>query len=343
MEATVNAAEATLAQAQIDLEATRTDLGRLTRLHHTQLGTLYDRLDELDLQIAEAEAAVSNDPDLIRRAYELRYGNGADTDSYFASNPDFDPLTDPLPPPPPPPAPAAALDPDYASTLRFTEPTGEEQPAAANPAKAAQRLYRELARKVHPDLAQDPVEKERRNAFIARVNDAYRRVDLYELQRLAEEWAVLSSSGPEPDSEQRELWLRQRLIWLRARTAEARVEQETLLSSPLGRVLAEYGADDALRALADQLWDQIRGKEEQLQAILLNGSAASSGSASADAASPDAVPVDAVTAHSVSSDRMAPAAGRTSAHPEPNNVIVESFDRDELAETVVTPSTGFWG
>lgn len=307
MEGTVNAAEATLAQAQIDLEATRTDLGRLTRLHHTQLGSLYDRLDELDLQIAEAEAAVSGDPDLIRRAYELRYGNTSDTDSYLSADPGFDPLTDPLPPPPPPEAataPAAAVDPDYASTLRFTDPE-EGQPAELNPAKAAQRLYRELARKVHPDFSQDPVEKERRNAFIARVNEAYRQVDLYELQRLAEEWAVLSSTGPEPGSAQRELWLRQRLIWLRARTAEARVERETLLSSPLGRVLAEHGADEALNALANQLWEQIRAKEAQLQSVLEDG--------------------------------YSPAA-------EPDTYLVEAFERDELAETVVvSPSGGFWG
>lgn len=306
MEGTVNAAEATLAQAQIDLEATRTDLGRLTRLHHTQLGSLYDRLDELDLRIAEAEAAVSGDPELVRRAYELRYGTGSDLDAQLLSNPDFDPLTDPLPPPPPPQeAPAVAMDPDYASTLRFTEPQDVPAAAAVNPAKAAQKLYRELARKVHPDFSQDPVEKERRNAFIARVNEAYRKVDLYELQRLAEEWAVLSSTGPEPDSAQRELWLRQRLIWLRARTAEARVEQETLLSSPLGRVLAEHGADEALNALANQLWAQIRAKEDQLQAVLEHG--------------------------------------YTPAPAEPASFIVESFDRDELAETVVSPSTGFWG
>lgn len=307
MEGTVNTAEATLAQAQIDLEATRTDLGRLTRLHHTQLGALYDRLDELDLRIAEAEAAVSGDPELARRAYELRYGTRSAGDSLLIGDPDFDPLTDPLPPPPAPqaaPAPAAPAEPDYASTLRFTDPE-EAQPAAANPAKAAQRLYRELARKVHPDFAQDPVEKERRNAFIARVNEAYRKVDLYELQRLAEEWAVLSSTGPEPDSPQRDLWLRQRLIWLRARTAEARVEQETLLSSPLGRVLAQHGADAALNALADQLWEQIRVKEAQVQTILENGY----------------VPGPA----------------------DPAAFIVESFDRDELADTVVSPSSGFWG
>lgn len=259
LEDTVASAETALAEAQIALETTRFDLDRLTRLHHHHLGPLYDRLDQLDLMIAEARAAMTGDPQQARRAYELRYGS--------AGRPVFDPLTDPLPAEPEAsPAPAALIDPDYASTLRFTEPI-EEASTGSNPAKTLQRLYRDLARRAHPDFTQDPREKERRNAFITRVNDAYRRSDLYELQRLAEEWAVISAEGPQVGSEERQLWLRQRLIWLRARTAEARVERETLLSSPLGQVLAEFGAERALDALYARLYEQIQYKERELHGI----------------------------------------------------------------------------
>jgi hypothetical protein len=252
LEETVASAEVALAQAQINLETTRVDVNRLTRLHHHQMGPLYDRLDELDLLIAQARATASGDSEQARRAHELRHG--------AHDQPTFDALTDPLPELAPP-----GIDPEYASTLRFTEPA--EQPEAPNPAKTVQRLYRELARRVHPDLAQDPVEKERRNAFIARVNDAYRRADFYELQRLGEEWTVISAEGPALETAERQLWLRQRLIWLRARTAEARVERDTLLSSPLGQALAEFGAGQALDALFARLMEQIRFKERELQTI----------------------------------------------------------------------------
>lgn len=259
LEETVASAETALAEAQIALETTRFDLDRLTRLHHHHLGPLYDRLDQVDLMIAEARAAMTGDPEQARRAYELRYGS--------AGQPVFDPLTDPLPAESEaPPAPAPLIDPEYASTLRFTEPV-EDTAKGNDPAKTLQRLYRDLARRVHPDFTQDPREKERRNAFITRVNDAYRRSDLYELQRLAEEWAVISAEGPQMGSEERQLWLRQRLIWLRARTAEARVERETLLSSPLGQVLAEFGAERALDALHARLYEQIQHKERELHGI----------------------------------------------------------------------------
>lgn len=260
LEDTVASAEASLTEAQIALETTRLDLDRLTRLHHHHLGPLYDQLDELDVLVAEAHAAMSGDPEQARRAYELRYGPAAQNGQQA-----FDPLTDPLPAEA---GQAPLIDPEYASTLRFIDSVeAGDEPKNADPAKTLQRLYRDLARRAHPDFTQDPLDKERRNAFITRVNDAYRRSDLYELQRLAEEWAVISANGPEPGTEERQLWLRQRLIWLRARTAEARVERDTLLSSPLGQVMNEFGADRALEALHARLYEQIQYKERELHDI----------------------------------------------------------------------------
>ena len=250
LEHTVEGAEAELAQVQIELEHTRAQLDHLTRQQHSQLGPLYDQLDQLDLDIAALRATITGSPEDLRRLQEL----------YGTAEQGGDPLTDPLP------QAAPVIDPEYASSLRFTEPEPEPAAEQLSPAKVAQRMYRELARRAHPDLVQDPVEKERRGAFIARVNDAYRRQDLYELQRLSEEWAVLSNAGP-VDPTVRQLWLRQRLIWLKARIAEARVERETLLSSPIGQMLLEVGAALVLDVLSSRLWEQINFKEQELNLL----------------------------------------------------------------------------
>jgi hypothetical protein len=45
------------------------------------------------------------------------------------------------------------------------------------------------------------------------------------------------------------------------------VERDTLLSSPLGQVLAEFGAEQALDALYARLWEQIQYKEQELHAV----------------------------------------------------------------------------
>jgi hypothetical protein len=52
----------------------------------------------------------------------------------------------------------------------------------------AKRLFRQLARIIHPDLAGDPVERERRTNLMVAANDAYERGDLAALERLLEDW-----------------------------------------------------------------------------------------------------------------------------------------------------------
>jgi hypothetical protein len=50
--------------------------------------------------------------------------------------------------------------------------------SASCPPRDLQRLYREVAKKVHPDLAGDPREQKRRNHVMAEVNKAYAEGDI---------------------------------------------------------------------------------------------------------------------------------------------------------------------
>jgi hypothetical protein len=52
----------------------------------------------------------------------------------------------------------------------------------------AKRLFRQLARLIHPDLAADPQERERRTNLMVAANDAYEQGDVAALERLLEEW-----------------------------------------------------------------------------------------------------------------------------------------------------------
>jgi hypothetical protein len=52
----------------------------------------------------------------------------------------------------------------------------------------AKRLFRQLARLIHPDLAADPVERERRTNLMVAANDAYEQGDTEALERLLGEW-----------------------------------------------------------------------------------------------------------------------------------------------------------
>lgn len=49
-------------------------------------------------------------------------------------------------------------------------------------------LYRELAKRVHPDLAVDEADRQRRESLMAEANAAYQRGDAYALRRILEEY-----------------------------------------------------------------------------------------------------------------------------------------------------------
>jgi hypothetical protein len=252
MEDIVAGAEATLVDTQVTVETLRVAIANFTRMHHAQVGALYLRLDDLEALIAETVAALSGDPEDIRKAYEAR--------SRVTELPEIDPE----------PRTAVFEPTGPGATPASGGGEGGDDGDRVRPARTAQRLYRELARRAHPDLVQDPDEKRRREEFITRVNDAYRRGDLSGLQRLSEEWTVIATPAPETGSPQRDPWLRGRLIWLRARIAELQVERETLLGGPMGGLLNEYDFDpaSALVAISDRLRDQIAEREAHLQELL---------------------------------------------------------------------------
>jgi hypothetical protein len=65
------------------------------------------------------------------------------------------------------------------------EPEPEQRPVINDDAK---RLFRLLARRIHPDLAGDPVERERRTNLMVAANFAYEQGDVAALERLLEDW-----------------------------------------------------------------------------------------------------------------------------------------------------------
>ena len=66
------------------------------------------------------------------------------------------------------------------------EPDREPQRAVVG--EDAKRLFRQLARLIHPDLAGDPEERERRTNLMVAANDAYEAGDVAALERLLEDW-----------------------------------------------------------------------------------------------------------------------------------------------------------
>lgn len=67
----------------------------------------------------------------------------------------------------------------------------------------AKRLFRLLARRIHPDLARDPAERDRRTNLMVAANNAYEQGDIETLRHLLDEWDASPDSvaGSSPASE----------------------------------------------------------------------------------------------------------------------------------------------
>ncbi|MEU6920375.1 MULTISPECIES: J domain-containing protein [unclassified Streptomyces] len=246
----VRVAEQALIEFEIAVETFRVEVENFSRLHHQKLGPMYTRLDELDAQIAEARAARTGDPEDIRKAQEAR--------AIVMPMPGVDELFHDW-------IDSEGLSPEAAAMLT-EQPV--RPPKRVRPTEEARRLYRDLARKAHPDLAQDETERARRDEFIARVNAAYGRGDEALLIELAQEWAA-GPVAPETElSESEELYAR--LNWLTQRKELLTVLAQELEESAIGSMLrmAPDDPDRLLDEIAEQLLGEVSRREAELAAMV---------------------------------------------------------------------------
>ncbi|WUU18578.1 J domain-containing protein [Streptomyces sp. NBC_00663] len=246
LERAVRAAEQALIEYEIAVETFRIEVENFSRLHHQKLGPMYTRLDELDAEIAEIRAVRSGDPEDRRKADEARARvmPMPAVEELFHGWMDGD-----------------GLFPEAAAMLTDQQ---VRPPQRVRPSDEARKLYRELARKAHPDLAQDETERARREEFITRVNAAYGRGDEPLLRELAEEWAAGPKPPEQQPSESEELYAR--LEWLAQRKELLTVVARELEESAIGAMLrlAPDDPDRLLEEIAEQLLTQVAEREREL-------------------------------------------------------------------------------
>ncbi|MFE7585530.1 hypothetical protein ACFU5Y_28640 [Streptomyces gardneri] len=250
LERAVRVAERALIEFEIAVETFRVEVENFSRLHHQRLGPMYARLDELDARIAEARAARTGDPEDLRKAQEARAAvmPMPGVEELFHDWIDSD-----------------GLSPEAAAMLN-ERPV--QAPKRVRPSEEARRLYRELARKAHPDLAREDAERQRREEFITRVNAAYARGDEAQLRELSDEWAAGPVPAAERPSESEELYAR--LEWLAQRKDMLSVMARELEDSAIGAMLrmAPDDPDRLLEEVAEQLLAQVSERETELAGLV---------------------------------------------------------------------------
>ena len=220
-----------LADREEEMVDLRSELEQFEAQYKMEVGRLYADLDEIEAQIAEEEfKLVPDDEEIKKRAEELRKRAEESAADSEAENCSF----------------------------KF------------NPTPEAKKAYHDLARIIHPDLALDPNEKERRHGLMAKLNEAYSAGDQQQLNKLVEDFKNSpetvsgDSIGDDLVRAVRQIaQIKARLNELKEERAKAEVSELFVLRVKVQAELTE--GRDLLKHMAERTKTFIKKSERRLE------------------------------------------------------------------------------
>lgn len=223
-QAELAALAADLIQRELDLATLRAELTAFEARYLRTVGVLYAELDEIEAQIAEAQAR--HRP---------------------ADHPAQEEATR-----------ARAQAEESSQTARFTaEPRPE-------PTEQLKKLFREVAKRIHPDLATNEAARARRQTLMAEANLAYEEGDEAKLRSILADWEA-SPDTVEGEGVGAELIrVIRKIAQIQKRLTEIEAEIQQLSTSDLYQLRAK--ADEAEKQGRDLLKDMALQVEKQIDA-----------------------------------------------------------------------------
>jgi hypothetical protein len=152
-------------------------------------------------------------------------------------------------------------------------PRGPHVPAAARrwlatEAVEAKRLYIDLAKRLHPDLARDDEERQRRERIMQRVNEAFRLRDLAGLRAVHLESVAEDPGWAERPVTDRLAWAEEEMRRLGVALEEARLAMARLRGGELFRLYTRYEAGDPVFAdLRTRIEERIATENRRLDRL----------------------------------------------------------------------------
>jgi hypothetical protein len=219
--------------AELALETTKTETAQFRHRYYQTVGRLYVQLDAIDAQIANLRMKqVPDDPTLKAHAQaaEAQAKQSAEEAG----------LNEARPKPPP-----------------VIEP-------------ALKQVYRQAVKLMHPDLATNEQERQRRTKLMALVNLAYERGDRASIEKLIEEYGQDPEAIVGEDVGSRIVKVIRRIAQLHRRLGEVRREIEVHQKTELFKLrqtieTAEAKGDDLLGDFAEKLKKRISEGNIRLQ------------------------------------------------------------------------------
>ncbi len=215
----------TVADLQEQIKEYERVLGELMARYYATVGSLQVRLERINLEIEEIKFRIAWL--LIKETQE---GMEERLGEEFSDHRDQ----------------VEADESEAAGARMAYEEIREKEELAPDVKRELKRLYRELAKRFHPDLADSEEERVRRNRIMAEVNDAYEREDFSALQGMLERYEWVEAEA-------------------RANTWQAKIEALENESRRLDNLQAELERqmEEIENSSAFELWENARRATEQ--------------------------------------------------------------------------------
>jgi hypothetical protein len=231
------AVRAALAEREADIAQIRAQLKAFERRYLQRVGVLYAELDEIAARITELEVDLYDSDSARRRAQEARERARETHEAAFGS---------------------------------------EQEPAEFDPSPSLKTLFREVARRIHPDFASDEAEQKHFTLLMTRANHAYSCGDAETLQRLLDDHLEVNAAGSDASRSDESgvtlLRLVRQIQHAERDIARLDGEEQTLLQSEIGQLYsnAEAAAQedrDLLGELEVSLCERIGDAQYRLEFV----------------------------------------------------------------------------
>ncbi|MGA3293935.1 MAG: J domain-containing protein [Candidatus Acidiferrales bacterium] len=226
--------EAELADRELRSANLRAELAAFERRYLHFVGSRYAELDEWKARLAERAAREQPDNERAQQAARVARALAGETKSAIGDE-------------------------------------SEREPRAFKASPEMKRLYREVAKRIHPDLTSNREDRVKRQELMAEANEAYERGDEARLAKILTAYEC-SPENVEGEGAGPELVrVIRRVSQARGRLAEIEAEMQELARSELHQLKsrveeAEQGGRDVLAEMIQKVEEQIVLAKERLEA-----------------------------------------------------------------------------
>ncbi len=228
---------------QADLQLLKEKLGTFNAEYHTRVGVLFVEIDKIHLSIKEYEyriAHLQSDPDTTPEDLEQ------ETRDRFSEKHE-------------------EVHQDEEETRRYERTYREDQhlPQLDEQSESTLKaLFRDLAKRFHPDLARTDAERQQREAIMKRVNAAFHERDIEALEAITAETVLDDPAFEARGIGEKLVWAIREVSRLDGLVAAIVAEREALLASDLAQLLQRQEAGENI---IERLEHTARHDVEQAQ------------------------------------------------------------------------------